>query len=290
MSRRTFKATLGQEDRGKGATYKPGEHPYDLGLVHEIVERCERVFLGEHDELVGFIGTSVPKQLDYIEHFDHDAFLEAIVLDWQQNVDYNNLNFALTKSIKALHGVGLDTFTLDFRTVPEQLYAMFSRLKGTEEQKINITCKGNFRQFGSEVEHCNLELSDYVESFAQGAKFSTLRFSGPPEVQFSAGWGAEDSAYYLPSMERLPFTVDMGFQYLYFNSMNRYHSGHNVHEFPPLSDRCRFYVEQFDEKLFSKIENLGFWRHKNRLYVPNGKGGWNERIPEDDGWKEVPEE
>lgn len=283
MSNKIFRDKMGKEGLKKGASYKRGKHSYDLKLVNDIVERCETVLLGEHDGLVDFIMSAVPKQLDTIEHFDQDAFLEAIVLGWQQNVDYNNFHFALTKSIEALHSAGITTFNLNFNIVPQQLYVMFARLQGTENSQINLTCKGNFRQFGSRAEYCNLDLEGYVESFAQGAKFSTLRFSGRPGLAPVSGWGAEDSVYYVPRMDWIPFTVCERYaifdlEYIDFS------------DFLPISDRCRFYVEQFDEKKFERIRTNGFWDHENRLYVPNGSGGWNERIPDGDGWKEVPEE
>ncbi len=299
MAGKIFRDRMGKDGLEKGTSYKPGEHCYDLGLVSEIVERCENVLLGERDELVDFIKSAVPKQIDTIEHFDQNAFLEAIVLGWRQNVDYNNLHFALTHSIEALHSTGVDTFTIDFRTVPGQLFVMFSRLKGSEDHPITIACKGNFRQFGSRAEYCNLDIGGYVESFAQGAKFSELRFSGQHGAPFASGWDAEDSAYYLSSMKGLPFTIGqryagvpkpdrhcarrLPFTYVFIH-------GYNSQEFQPLSGRCRFYVESFDEGLFRQMEINGFWHYENRLYVPNGEGGWNERIPNGSGsWREVPE-
>ncbi len=61
MSGKVFKGQMGKDDLKKGASYKPGELCYDLKLVSEIVEKCESFLLGEHDELVDFIQSAVPK-------------------------------------------------------------------------------------------------------------------------------------------------------------------------------------------------------------------------------------
>ena len=272
MNSRIFKATLGQDYMEKGATYKPGEQSYDLKLVNEIVERCEYLTLGAHDGTVAFITNAVPKQMEYLEHFDQDAFLEALVLGWQQNEDYDTLDFALTKSVEALHGAGIGNFTINLRAVPERLYKGFSSLRGSEEHPLTITCLGEVEHVGSGVEHCNLEVVDYVESFGHGARFSEFRFTGSRDVPVLPGWGAEDSAYYIPRMEGMPFTRSK--EYLMFRMKIFDYSG-----FLPTSLRCRFYVEEVRPELLKAMEGKGFWQKENRLYVPNEKGGWKEVTP-----------
>lgn len=269
-----FKTKFGKGTAEKGGAYKPGEPCFDQALVNDIVERCENIHPRFDDDTVAFIERIVPGQLDSVEHFDQDAFLEALVMKWQQNIGYSTLGHLLTTCIRTLYREGIDSFTIDIRAVPKRLYIPASRIKGTEERPLKVRCLGEVTFFGLGVEHCHLDLEGYCQSAGEGAKSSVFRFSCPGEEMDIVALGAEDSAFYnVPSLKPTPFY--------------RRDGGEGCIE--PVSKRCRFHVEDVEQRLLWTIEENGFWRHENRLYVPDGDGGWNERIPDGEGnWKEVP--
>ncbi len=252
-----------------------GPLPYDSVLVQKLLGNAQGLKLGTHKETTEFIRENVPKQLDYIPDFDYNMFLDAITLGWSLAPSrFIHLDHLLTESMMALHSAGLNDFTLDLTCVPPSgnYSSLFTVLKGEEDNVLKVTCiGGSCAQLGWRIAYAYIGFSGTTQVVGEYAEHSVIRINNPREEINAVASGATHSEFYIPDMTSMPFVDRSAYC---FDEGSDSLSGYKI------CGSCSFYVDETDDYLLRQIEMNCFWDHENKLYVPDGKSGWEEVLPE----------
>ena len=270
---RLFKDKLGQDDLEKSASYKQSD--YDPALVNDTIKEFLDFIAKttDHDEHnLMAIKTELFEQRveNYVttlgsvtdEDFVYQLFLDTLVyqLEWKHEEEANPafMNFLFSPLVQALYNLEYNGFHLDISGLTiGSPWQMVSHLRGTPDNPLRLTYKGDAYHCGAHLNHCELTAIGKVEVLGFSASHSDFTFRGEAKT---LAIEAEQCTFRIPGVDHAHIT-----QLSFPTSFVDY-------------DVSMHTVDGVLHSYFKLPHN--FFENKNSLYIPDGEGGWKE-VPEE---------
>lgn len=268
MSGKMFKRRVGKKTLEKGASYKRGTD-YDLAFAAKFVkDYLDGAFTGfanasyhpkENKKEAEHIASLLESH--YTEGFEPQLFLDRVVheLGWCQEP-----MVIISPLLQALYKMGHNDLQLNLTSFTEQSY-FASSLTGTEEKPLIVSFRVNgpsYLKIGEKTNHVRMHITGDAYVLGDQSDNAYFRLHGTSKI--------------LPRWSQRCE--------LHLDSLS-------------LNDPCGLKLSDSIVRVENGVtlENLeamttgNFFKKRNTLLVPDGKGGWNRIVPDSEGWKEVPE-
>ena len=174
----------------------------------------------------------------------------------------DNFNFLLEHTVQTLYDSGYNDFLIDLSLLPEQTSSP-GHLRGEIGEPLRMHCIGDVAYLGLELRYCKVSLEGSAQWIGQSSRWSEFTLSGRPVPLTSVGTLAKGCRFNLSSLAQLTSTYS-----------------HMRIDACPLE--CDYHIPQRRHGWKPRVQRLGeagFFGRKNRLLVPNGRGGWKEVKP-----------
>ena len=214
--------------------------------------------------------------LDEQQNLDHNRLLEQVVLRLVIEGTDCHQRYAgalLTPLVQGLYDIGHNNFYMDLllSTIPKELG---TGLCGRHRRPLRMRCKGNVHRFAEKARDVDLILDGDTRFGGHRSRDSMFTFLRSVDLSNSP----RHSTFHLDSIDQVATDHSL--------KMWRSHKKKIKETCETMPAHCRFYIQNKpDDSILEELAEVGFFEHtfpfrkRNRLYVPQGKGGWKEVTP-----------